>query len=68
MEKTRKHIEENLRHYDDLYWEYSGKLVEERKELDKVQTRVNNLQCDVDKYNFERKYYQELYDELNNNE
>lgn len=67
MEKTRKHIEDNLRHYDDLYWEYSGKLVEERKELDKIQTKVNNLQCDVDKYNSERKYFQELYDELNDN-
>lgn len=65
MEKTKKFIETELQKYDDLYWEWHSKVQEKEKAIAQLQNEVNYLKADVTKYDAERKYYQELYDELN---
>lgn len=67
MEKTKKFIESELEKYNDLYWEWKCRVQEKENIIKKLQDEVNYLKADVEKYDSQRKYYQELFDELNNN-
>jgi CII-binding regulator of phage lambda lysogenization HflD len=64
MEKTKKFIESELQKYNDLYWKWNSKLENKKKILEQLQYEINYIQQDVDKFDSERKHYQELYDEL----
>lgn len=68
MEKTRKHIESALNSADNSYWDLDEILHRKKEELRILQSQVNGLQDQANAYDAERKYYQELLDELNTNQ
>lgn len=67
MEKNKKYIEKNLNDSENQYWRYFDKMIEIEKELLKLTNEYNSLKNDVSRLDNERKFYQELYDELNAN-
>lgn len=65
MEKTKKFIEDSFEKSEDLYWEWNEKLSLKKKEVHILQQEIEWMKKDVDRYDAERKHYQELLNEIN---
>jgi hypothetical protein len=68
MEKNKLHIQSELERYDDLYWKSFDKLHEKQDKLMSLQNEVINLKTEVEEYNNKRIYFQELFDEIIENQ
>jgi hypothetical protein len=65
MEKTRKYLEDNFNHNEKLYFDCYVKLQEKREQLLDLQRQCESLKNDVDRYDSQRKQYQDMLNELN---
>lgn len=68
MNKSKEFFESQIEKFDDAYWNAYERFTNCEKELKQLQNIVNSHKFDMENAKKERDFYQELLDDLINNE
>ena len=67
MENVKKHLQENYDSASNQYFDCHSDLVDKKLKLTQLEREVASLESTLDRLDTERKYFETLLNEVNNN-